>query len=224
MHGILKSHTIAAIFVFGFSTFTVRAQAKLPDSSKAWIAKSNYYTQMLTDVAMKYQPESGSIEGLAQYDTLIQVPTLANYLAERKEIETLAATYAAASQSERDAHLVQDLIILGRCLKLYKLQLNLILNRKVSYYDAASEIYSGIKGLLDDQTPHERRVAVIERLKKYAGLLDNYRPITAIWQEDVEKQMTGKDMIYPSKSEIELGISRSDILIAQSSNLMGFMK
>jgi hypothetical protein len=219
MHGILKSHTIAAIFVFGFSTFTVRAQAKLPDGSKAWIAKSNYYTQMLTDVAMKYQPESGSIEGLAQYDTLIQVPTLANYLAERKEIETLAATYAAASQSERDAHLVQDLIILGRCLKLYKLQLNLILNRKVSYYDAASEIYSGIKGLLDDQTPHERRVAVIERLKKYAGLLDNYRPITAIWQEDVEKQMTGKDMIYPSKSEIELGIARSDILMGGIADL-----
>jgi len=213
MHGFLKLHTVAAIFVCGFSTFNARAQAKLPDSSKAWIAKSNHYTQMLTDIAMKYQPESGSIEGLAQYDTLIQVPTLANYLAETEEIETLAAVYTAALQSERDTHLVQDLTILVRCLKLYKRQLNLILNREVSYFDAASDIYSGVKGLLDDQTPPERRVAVIKRLKKYAGLLDNYRPITAIWQEDVEKQMAGKDMIYPSKREIELGISRSDILM-----------
>jgi Bacterial protein of unknown function (DUF885) len=219
MHGILKSHIIAAILLFGCATFPARGQTKLPDSSKAWIAKSNHYTQMLTDIVMKYQPEFGSIEGLAQYDTLIQVPTLANYLAEREEIETLAATYTAALQSERDPHLGQDLTILVGCLKLYTRQLNLILNRKVSYYDAASEIYSGVKGLLDDQTPPERRVAVIKRLKKYAGLLDNYRPITAIWQEDIEKQMAGKDMIYPSKKEIELGISRSDILMGGIADL-----
>src|ERR1700722_8587831 len=152
MPGILSSHNIAAIFVLGFSTFTARAQARLPDSSKAWIAKSNYYTQMLTDIAMKHQPEFGSMEGLAQYDTLIAAPTLANYLAEREEFEKLAATYTAALQSERDAHLAQDLTILVRCLKLYKRQLNLILNREVSYNDAASDIYYGIKGLLDDQT------------------------------------------------------------------------
>jgi uncharacterized protein (DUF885 family) len=67
--------------------------------------------------------------------------------------------------------------------------------------------------LLGDQTPPERRVAAIERLKKYAGLRENYPPITSIWQERVERQMTGKSMIYPSKKEIELGISRADILM-----------
>jgi hypothetical protein len=65
-----------------------------------WIATSNNYTKTLIDVDFKYSPEFGSEEGLAFYDTLTSVPTLANILAKRKEMESVVAKLKDAIPKE----------------------------------------------------------------------------------------------------------------------------
>lgn len=188
--------------------------------SRDWIAKSNKYTQELIDLDKKYSPEYGSAQGLAEYDTLITVPTLANQLAQRKEEEALSAKYASYLLQEKDMAVKQDLNILIIHLKLGFRKQDFQLKRKVPYMNAASIVYGGLEDLLDDQTPVERRAAAIVRMKKYAGLQPGYRPITAILKERVAQQMARKDMIYPSKQEMEVELSRNGSIISGIEELL----
>ena len=55
-----------------------------------WITISNGYANMLIQVSFKYHPEFGSQQGLAQYDTKVSQPTLADEDQERKETEAVA--------------------------------------------------------------------------------------------------------------------------------------
>lgn len=188
--------------------------------SREWIAKSNKYTQQLIDLDKKYSPEYGSSQGLAEYDTLITVPTLANQLAQRKEEEALTAKFASYLKDEKDIAVKQDLNILIIHSKLGFRKQDFQLKRKVPFMNAASIVYGGLEDLLDDQTPVERRAAAIVRLRKYAGLQPGYRPITDILKERVTQQMAGKDMIYPSKQLMEVELSRNASIIAGIEELL----
>lgn len=204
------------LFVCSLLPFAVRSQT----ISREWIATSNKYTQQLIDLDKKYSPEYGSAQGLAEYDTLITVPTLANQLAQRKEEEALSAKYASYLLQEKDIAVKQDLNILITRLKLGFRKQDFQLKRKVPYMNAASIVYGGLEDLLDDQTPVERRAAAIVRMKKYAGLQPGYRPITSILKERVGQQMARKDMIYPSRQEMEVELSRNGSIISGIEELL----
>lgn len=74
--------------------------------------------QLLIDLDKKYSPEFGSYEGLAEYDTLVSVPTYSNVIAERQEDEALLAKYREALKTEHEAPVIQDLRILIAYLEL----------------------------------------------------------------------------------------------------------
>ena len=61
------------------------ATAAKPASQPEWITVSNGYANMLIEVVFDHHPEFGSQQGLAQYDTKVSQPTLADEDAERKE-------------------------------------------------------------------------------------------------------------------------------------------
>ncbi|SFD74234.1 protein of unknown function [Chitinophaga sp. CF118] len=197
---------------FAVIPLAVRSQT-VEQGSKAWIAKSNHYTQQLIDLDKKYSPEYGSSQGLAEYDTLITIPTLANMLAQRKEEEALVTRYNSYLPVEPDLAVKQDLNILITHLKLGFRQQDYSIRRQVPFLNAASIVYGGLEALLDDQTPVERRAASIVRLKKYAGLEAGLKPLTTILKERVEQQMKGKDMIYPSKQQMEVEMSRNASIV-----------
>lgn len=192
--------------------FPLVVNAQTPN--KAWIAKSNQYTQQLIDLDKKYSPEYGSSQGLAAYDTLITVPTLANLLAERKDEEALAKKYAALVPTEKDMAVKQDLNILITHLKLGFRQQDFSQQRQVPFLNAASFVYGGLESLLDDQTPVARRPAAVARIRKYAGLDGKLKPLTTIYKERVELQMKkGANMVYPSKQQMEVDLSRNASII-----------
>ena len=150
---------------FAFLPFMVQSQTDT-SASKNWVAKSNAYTKILIDIDQKYSPEFGSSQGLAFYDTLISIPTLANDLAQRKETESAVATFKAAKLKETDAAIKQDLDILINQAELGFRNEDFTLNKKVSFLNAAGDVFSGLQILLDDQTPAERRNAAVMRLQK----------------------------------------------------------
>src|SRR4051794_7295587 len=76
--------------------------ARQVSTDKAWIAKSNAYTQQLLDVQLKHAPERGSRQGLVQFDKLISNPTLADQLEARKELEAVLLKLKAAQAMEKD--------------------------------------------------------------------------------------------------------------------------
>ena len=197
----LKSLTLLAIAALPFA---VKAQA-----DKTWIAKSNDYTKILIDIDKKYSPEFGSEQGLAYYDTLIAVPTLANDKAQRKDRENAIAQLKAAKLTETNPALKQDLDILINNTELGFKREDFGNKREVLFLNATGDIFSGLQTLLDDQTPAERRGAAVIRLKKYAGFDKNLVPIANILKDRIVQQMLKPDMIYPSKQSMEVTLSRN---------------
>lgn len=190
------------------------AQAQ-PDSAtnKAWVAQSNNYTKILLDIDQKYSPEFGSSQGLAFYDTLITVPTLANEAAKRKETEQAVSQLKAAKTTESNPAVKQDLDILINQAELGFRTEDFELNKEVPFLNAAAGVFRGLQILLDDQTPVDRRKAAVIRLRKYAGLQSSYEPVTAIYKARTNQQMNKPGMIYPSRQEIEVELSRNASMV-----------
>ncbi len=193
---------------------TIPSLSLAQNSSQDWIKQSNGYTKLLIDIDKKYSPEFGSRQGLAFYDTLVAVPTLANMKAERADREHALALLKDARQKETIALLKQDLDILIRDTELGFRREDFNENKEVSFFNATGTVFSGIQTLLDDQTPAERRPAAIARLNKYAGLSTGHQPIAAILQDRTARQMAKPDMIYPSKRQLETELERNASMVS----------
>lgn len=183
------------------------------------VSKSNSYTRRLVEIENRYSPEKGSAEGLAQFDSLISVPSIANQQAERVEKEKLVKYYESAITKENDPFVLQDLHLLIDLLKLGFRQQDFELSRKVTYFNVASIIYDGLKTLLDDQTTNTRRAATIIRLKKYAGTWPGYQPLTEILKARTSLQMIQPNVLFPSRQKMETELSRSASIVDGISKL-----
>ena len=206
MTHVIRIAKTLLLFIIAFLPFASKAQT---GDNKDWVTKSNSYTKILIDIDEKYSPEFGSSQGLASYDTLISVPTLANDSAKRKETENAVALLKAAKSSETNLAIKQDLDILINQAELGFRNEDFNLNKRVSFLNATGGIFGSRQILLDDQTAAERRNAAVIRLRKYAGIESGHEPITTIYKDRTEKQMHKPGMIYPSKQEMEVELSRN---------------
>jgi hypothetical protein len=193
-------------------------QAQNPPAKKTeekeWIIRSNKYTQSLIDIDEKYSPEFGSQQGLAFYDTLISVPTVANLAAARQDRMAAVGILKSAKEKESVLQVRQDLDILINQSELGFREEDFELSKEVPFLNVTSSVFDGIQTLLDDQTPAERREAAVVRLKKYAGMQNGYEPITKISQDRTLTQMGKSGMIYPSKQEMEVALSRNASMVS----------
>ncbi len=185
------------------------ASAQTTPPSHAWIAASNKYTQMLLDVELKHSPESGSRQGLTQFDELISQPTLADEDQQRKEAEAVLATLKTALAQEQQKEVQQDLEIMIRKVELdFKVD-DFQRAHEVPFNNASGDVFEGIRILLDEQTPPARHAAAVVRIRKYAGLEPGYKPYTEILKQRVTEQMAKPGVIYPSRTEIETELGRN---------------
>jgi hypothetical protein len=174
-----------------------------------WIEESNHFTQMLVDVHLRHSPEYGSSQGLAEYDTRIAVPTLADALAQRSERDAVIEKIKAQLPLEKDRKVAEDMQILIHAIDLDDRELDLQIRLDVPYINASEQVFRGLKVLLDDQVAPDRRPAAVIRLKKYAGIEPGFVPVTRLDKERVEQQMAKPGVIYPSKSELETELGRN---------------
>ncbi len=179
-----------------------------------WVADSNRFTQMLLDVQIKHSPEYASSQGLAAYDADIAQPTLADELAERAERDAVIAQIKAKLPSERDRDVAEDLQILIHAIDLDDRQQDFDVRSQVPFINASENVFEGLHTVLDDQVAEERRPAAIERLKKYAGVVAGYQPLTELLKQRVREQTAKPGMNYPSRTEIETQLGRNSNYVA----------
>ena len=181
------------------------AQQPSPD----WIAASNVYTNMLLAVEMKHTPELGSNQGLSQYDTEVSQPTLADEDQERREKEGVLATLKGAMGQQKQKEVTQDLEIVIRKIELQFREQDFDRAHRVDFLNASQRVFSGLRILLDEQTPSERRPAAVVRIRKYAGLEPGYKPLTDILKQRIMEQMAKPGVVYPARTEIETELARN---------------
>jgi len=180
----MLNHGIALSLAATLLCLPVCAQAPLD-----WIAASNQYTNQLLAIEMKHAPELGSNEGLSEFDTEVSQPTLADEDQERKETEAVVATFKSAVGQQKQNEVAQDLQIMIRTVELQFRKLDFERAHKVDFLNASQTVFRGLRVLLDEQTPAERRPAAVVRIRKYAGLEPGYKPLAEILKQRVIEQM-----------------------------------
>jgi uncharacterized protein (DUF885 family) len=199
---------ILAAMIFCLCASAQEADKK-SNSDQSWVAVSNRYTHMLLDVGMKHHPESGSDEGLAEFDNKVGQPTLADEDAQRKETEAVVAQLKSALDQHPQPEVAQDLQIMLRAIDLGFRQQDYNRAHEVPFYNASAGVFYGLHTLLDEQTPDSRRPAALIRIREYAGLEPGYKPLTEILKDRVTAQMAKPDVIYPAKMHIETELGRN---------------
>ena len=207
-------------FILGAAILLLPPVSQVQAEGPAWIATSNNYTNMLLAVQMKHHPEVGSNQGLSQYDTDVSQPTLADEDQERRENEALLAKLKGAIGQQTQREVAQDLQIIVRRVELQFRQQDFDRAHRVEFLNASGEVFSGMRILLDEQTPSDRRPAAVMRIRKYAGLEPGYKPLTEILKQRVVEQMAKPGVIYPARTEIETELARNSNYVEGIAALM----
>src|ERR1017187_9081747 len=163
---------------------------------------------MLLDVQLKHSPEGGSRQGLAKYDPLITDATRADEIVQRKELEDIRANLKKVEAKEKNKDVREDLEIVQKTFNLQFRQDDYQLAHKVPFIDASQAVFGGLRTLLDDQVPAERRPAAVIRLRKYAGVEPGFKPFADLLKQRVMEQMAKPGVVYPSVGEIETELGR----------------
>jgi uncharacterized protein (DUF885 family) len=204
--GVIMRPVFAAIIA---SALSCAAWADPSANDKAWIERSNSYTNKLLSLELEHQPERGSRQGLAKFDERISNPTLADELALRRELQAALAGVDAARAQEQDQRVLQDLAILDQAFGLKFRKQDYELQHEVPFLNASEIVFGGLRGLLDDQVAAERRAAAVVRLRRYAGMEPGYQPFTELLKARDLEQMAKPNVIYPAKSEVETELGRN---------------
>ena len=178
-------------------------------AEQAWIKQSNEYTNLLLSVQLEHSPERGSAQGVAKYDERISDPSRSDELAERRELAAALAKIKSASVQVTDKNVQEDIDILQKAFNLQFRKQDFELAHEVPFYNASEAIFQGLRGLLDDQVPAQRRCAALVRLRKYAGVEGGYKPFTERLKERENEQIAKPRVIFPSKEEVETDLGRN---------------
>jgi hypothetical protein len=188
--------------------------------SHSWVEVSNGYTSVLLAIEFKHHPERGSREGLSEYDTNISQPSWADEDNERRELGDVVEQLKGAIKQQQQPEVAQDLAITVRKLELRFKREDLERSREVRFVNASRMVFEGLQFLLDEQTPQERRPAVVERIRKYSGLEPGYEPITEILKKRVLDQVGKPGVVYPWRNEIETELARDSGYVMGIAELM----
>jgi uncharacterized protein (DUF885 family) len=189
------------------------ASASPASDDKSWIARSNEFANLLTAIEKSHTPESASADGLAEYDEKISLATPEDDAAEKVEIQAALRKLEQAVPQEQNKYVRQDLEIMIHATKLDLRRRDFSETHQVPFFNASGFVFRGVRVLLDDQVDAKRRHAAVVRVRKYAGLEPGFTPLTTQLRRYTELRAAKPNMIYPSRADIETGISRNQLYI-----------
>jgi uncharacterized protein (DUF885 family) len=186
------------------------AAKQTPASAPAWVETSNRYAQILLEAQLRFQPESASFFGIPGYDD--KVSDLGpDYAARFRKATTEAkAALQEKLQLERDPNVRQDLEIMIQAAD-DNIESTLVNERlALPFADAPQLVFQGMKGLLSDQTPPERRARALDRLKAYVGMTAGTTPITTLARQRYEERAGNTGLLRPTRLEVEQALTNVD--------------
>ncbi|HET7873487.1 MAG TPA: DUF885 domain-containing protein [Terriglobales bacterium] len=188
------------------------AKASPAASAKDWIKRSNENAQILLKVQAKFAPEFAARQGVEGLDDQVtQFPP------NRRE-QVKGDTRAAITQlekilaTEKDPLVRQDLEIMIQAAQRFVRGQEITEKYDMPYFNLPQLLFSGIRALLDDQVPENRRTAALVRLRKYAGMEPGYQPLTEQAKARTA-EWTKPGQLPPAKVEVETNLARADFFI-----------
>jgi Bacterial protein of unknown function (DUF885) len=174
-----------------------------------WVARSNANASLLLEVMARFSPEAAGFFGVDGLDEeIFQLPP--DY-----DERSIAATEAARTQLEErlanETHpaVGQDLEILVEAANQQIEETRISDKYSLPYFNLPQTIFQGIRSLLDDQIPVERRAAALVRLRRYAGLEDGYAPIAGQAEAYIRARFDQPGLEGPFRDDLEKDLANS---------------
>ena len=191
---------------------TTHAPAAKP-ATKPWVERSNQNAQILVTVLAGFVPEAASRFGAEGFDE--QIIDLKPDLdaRERAAISQAIQQLQSRMAAEKDPLVRQDLEILIDAAQKENRDNELQEKYQIPYLNISRFVFFGMRTLLDDQEPQERRQKALVRLKRYAGIEPGHQPITVLAEQYTRSRMKTPGLAGPYKGEVEKDLAQSDFFI-----------
>lgn len=194
-------------------------QLALAQQPTAWVAESNKNSQILLEVRARFFPENAGRLGVEGFDEAIR-DLNPGYL-DRYKADLLKAQAALEAKLKvaENGPVKQDLQIMLMEIKDNLEELRLEKQYFLPYYDVSAILYEGIRSLLEDRIPADRRQEALVRLKKYAGNEPGYTPIADLIMQEMRGEWPDSSRIAPFREEVERNLNASDKYLTEIGTL-----
>jgi len=181
----------------------------LAAADASWVDRSNENTRILLALQAKYSPESASMIGIDGYDEkVLELPLDLNERSIR-DLEAALVTLRQSLAAERDANVRQDLEILIKAGEDSIQETRLDEKYELPYFNLHGVVFRGLRFLLDDRVPPERRQAAVGRLRRYAGLEPGTTPLVDQAEAYTRKYLAEPSLRGPFRDDLEKDLSNA---------------
>jgi len=180
---------------------------------RAWIERSDRYSQQALMVLGRFYPEWMSEIGLERFDG--EVHDLKPGHVERADaaLGSVASQLRAARLKEQDTRVREDLDIVIEALARMRRTAALEQRLRVPMRDLPREMFEGLQTLLDKRNPESRRAHALERLRRYAGMTPGTRPLAELARERTEERAAA-GLLWPYRGAVEQQLGNCDRYVA----------
>lgn len=182
-------------------------------TTPAWVTTSNDNAMILIKAQAQFSPEEFSFFGIPGYDD--KVSDFGPRRSERFVAAMAEAKQALSTklQLERDPNVRQDLEIMIHAADEAAEGSALYDKLTLPWSDVPQTVFSGMQGLLSDQTQPERRTKALDRLKAYVGLAPGSQSVIEQAKARYEERASDKSLLRPTKLEVEQSLGNVDTFI-----------
>ena len=222
-----RSHTarvprFALVLAFGLGLCAAQAlAAAAPAPQPEWVARSNENAQVLMAIFGRFNPEMAGFFGASGLDE--QIVDLGPNFEERRmaALKEAVATLQTRLAAESDPAVKQDLEILIKAAQEDMEGTELTRRLTLPFFSVSSTVFQGLRALLDDQVPPERRKAALVRLRRYAGAEKGYTPIAQLAEARTRERLANASLLGPVREEVERELANSPAYVKGIQELFG---
>lgn len=178
-----------------------------------WVKRSDENARVLLEVVAQFSPEGAGrlgVEGLDEKVVDLQAGLPERWRAANRKA---LATLLQRQQTEKDPLVKQDLEILIKAAQDTIRESELNEKYTFPYVNATQLVFGGMRSLLDDQIPADRRKAAMVRLKRYAGLEEGFTPVTVLAEQRSRELMKQPGLLGPPKAEVEKDLASAAFFV-----------
>jgi hypothetical protein len=187
--------------------------AAKPPARPAWVVRSDKHAQVLLAVLARFRPEFAGQLGVEGLDE--QVLDLKPGFRERSRqaVRAAKAELERRLTVEREPAVRQDLEIMIKSAQDNLRESELGDKYEIYYLDLPQTLFLGVRSLLDEQIPEQRRAKVVARLRRYAGLEAGEQPIAALAEARIRESLARPGLLGPPRLQVEKDLANASFFV-----------
>jgi hypothetical protein len=179
------------------------AYAAVPD----WAQQSDRNAQLLLQLLAKYNPETTGKLGVDGLDDKIIDLKPELYERSREDFRRAVDELKQRRDATSDGLVRQDLEILIKAGENNIRSAEVQRQHMLPYYNVPQLVFIGMRTLLDPQIAKQRQRAALIRLKLYAGVAEDAKPLTLLAAARTTERLDDHNLIGPYLSEVEQNLA-----------------